>query len=139
MYTAVPDPDWPAGYERSVRQRAEAQWATIRQAETAARSGCGSPRAVAAALQPAHPGWPAQVRAAWESYRQATAAAGKLADAASRTAAWPGEGEADTAWWTARYADHDADTAYEQFTATWHDWQTGPEVPAGLEEREAGS
>ena len=140
MYTAVPDPAWPAGYEQRVRQQVQAQWAVIREAETAAPSGRDNASAVKAALPPAEPYWPYRVQGAWESYRQARITADRLIDASDRLpAASPGEAVADDAWWHASIADHDAEDAYEQFCAAWDNWQRGPEIPAEPAEPEAGS
>ena len=139
MYTAVPDPDWPPGYEQAVRLNVETQWTGIREAEAAAYRGHDNSTAARTALQPADSGWPARVRAAWESYRQARTTADRLAEAGSRPAARQGPDAADEAWWKARYADHDAEVAYEAFTAEWDDWQTGHELSAGPDEPEAGA
>jgi hypothetical protein len=38
-----------------------------------------------------------------------------------------------------RYADHDAEVAYEAFTSEWDGWQTGHELSAGPDEPEAGA
>jgi hypothetical protein len=54
-------------------------------------------------------------------------------------AAEPGEAAADDAWWQACAADHDADVAYEQFSAAWGEWRRGPEISAEPDEPEAGS
>jgi hypothetical protein len=140
MYTAIPDPNWPTGYEQAVRQRVEAQWTAIREAESAVNAAAGGRRSEATALPPAHPTWPGPVRAAWESYRQARTAADELIEVGNRLAeAGPDERQADTASWNASCADHDAETAYEQFTAAWDDWQFGHGMPIGPDELEAGS
>lgn len=134
-YTAVPDPACPAGQQLARSRQAEAQLTVTREA-AAARSG--SPD-YSSALQPADPGWPAEVRAAWESCQRAQAIAGEHIDAASRQPqAWPGEGEAGTAWWEAHSAGHDAGVACEEFSMAWRDWQFGHEM-TGPEEPGAGS
>jgi hypothetical protein len=98
MYTEVPDPSRPDGYEQAVRQRTETQWAAIREAQSAVNGAGGNSHSPGAGLRPADPGWPARVQAAWDSYRQAQTAAGQLNEAADRPPeAWPDEGQADTA------------------------------------------
>ena len=80
------------------------------------------------------------MRAAWESCRQARVTAGRLIDVVGRLpAAEPGEAAADDAWWQACAADHDADVAYEQFSAAWGEGRRGPEISAEPDEPEAGS
>lgn len=135
MYTAVPDPACPAGQQWAMRRQAEARLVFIRKA-AAARYGNTD---YASALQPADSDWPAQVRAAWDSCQRAQTAADELIDASRGPRARLGEGEDDNAWWRAYEAGHDADVAYEEFTAAWDDWQFGHEMPAGPDEPEAGS
>ena len=140
MYTAVPDPAWPTGYEQRVQQQVQAQWAVIREAEAVAPSSRDKASAAKAALPPADPSWPHRVQDAWESYRQARITADRLIDATGRLPApSPGERAADDAWWHANIADHDAEEAYEQFCGAWDAWQHGPEISAEHDEPEAGS
>lgn len=134
-YTAVPDPACPAGQQLAQSRQAEAQLTVIRKA---AAASYGSPD-YSSALRPADPGWPAEVRTAWESYQRAQATADGHIDAAShQPQAWPCEGKGNTAWWEAHSAGRDADVAYEEFSMAWRDWQFGHEM-TGPEEPEAGS
>jgi hypothetical protein len=91
-------------------------------------------------LRPADPRWPARVRDAWESFRQARAKVSALIDACDQL-----QEEQAPRHSVAVVAQHasngirEADTAYDTYTEQWHAWQLRPETSADHEESEAGS
>jgi hypothetical protein len=92
------------------------------------------------APQPADPTWPEPVQNAWESFRQAKVTANQLRAAYEQQCAAAGLDDAATheAWWQGLDALHNAEVAYDDYTAAWHEWHFGPETSAEHEEPEAG-
>lgn len=92
------------------------------------------------ALRSADPSWPAQVRDAWESFRQARARVSGLIDACHQLQEElaPRSSVAVVAQHASR-AIHKADTAYDAYIEEWRTWQPRPQTSAGHEEPEAGS
>ena len=99
-----------------------------------------SQRTTSRAPQPADPSWPEPVQNAWESFRQAKVTANQLRAAYEQQCAAAGLDDAATheAWWQGLDALHNAEVAYDDYTAAWHEWHFGPETSAEHEEPEAG-